>query len=383
MKILHLYSNWKWTGPAEHALNLARSFQRAGHDVTFCCSPPPEGVPDSIVDAARRSGIEPLAEFRLNKHFNLSDNMKDIRPLWSFLRREKFDIIHCHLPNDHALAGAALRLNPARSALVRSCYEGSGMPGGLRFLMSLMLLTDGLITISERTRSQVVRRRCIGAHKVWKVDVPVDLERFNRASVQGGRAVYCLSEDAVVGGIVARVQTHRRFEVLLEALQYVIREFPGFRFMIIGRGTHIEDIAIRPSQKMGIRSNLIFTGYKKEDFISTLSCLDFKVFLVPGSDGSCRAVREAMAMGIPVIAADRGMLAEIVDHGKSGLVIDDTPEKLAEAIMYMVEHPEKRREMGAGAREKARSLFSPAVQAERVEQIYEHVMKKKQKKAGK
>jgi glycosyltransferase involved in cell wall biosynthesis len=152
--------------------------------------------------------------------------------------------------------------------------------------------------------------------------------------------------------------------------------------MIIGRGTHIEDIAIRPSQKMGIRSNLIFTGYKKEDFISTLSCLNFKVFLVPGSDGSCRAVREAMAMGIPVIAANRGMLPEIVDHQKNGLVIEDTPEKLAEAIMYMVEHPEKRREMGASARQKAGTQFSPAAQVTRTEQIYEQVMKKKQKRAG-
>jgi len=55
----------------------------------------------------------------------------------------------------------------------------------------------------------------------------------------------------MIGGIVARVQTHRRFEILLKAIQIVSNQFPGFKFIIIGRGTHIEEIAVNPSQKMG------------------------------------------------------------------------------------------------------------------------------------
>ena len=217
----------------------------------------------------------------------------------------------------------------------------------------------------------------IPGRKVWKLDVPVDLERFNPDRVKNCRPEYGLSEETVVGGIVARVQTHRRFDILLRALQLVIKEFPGFRFMIIGRGTHIEDRAIKPSQRMGIRPNIIFTGYRKENCVETLACLNFKVFLVPGSDGSCRAVREAMAMRIPVIAARRGMLPEIVENGKHGLVIDDTPERLARSILFLIEHPDIRNSMADNAFSKARLCFDRERYRAEVEKIYMEVMERR------
>jgi glycosyltransferase involved in cell wall biosynthesis len=181
----------------------------------------------------------------------------------------------------------------------------------------------------------------------------------------------------VIGGIVARVQKHRHFEILLEAIQIVTNQFPAFKFMIIGRGTHIEEIAIKPSQKMGIRTNIIFTGYKREDFCETLSCLNFKIFLVPGSDGSCRAVREAMAMGTPVIAAKRGILPELIEDGTDGLVVEDTPENIAEAIMLLVDNPELCQKMGRNARAKALELFNLEKQAAKVKKIYEEVISRR------
>ncbi len=50
-------------------------------------------------------------------------------------------------------------------------------------------------------------------------------------------------------------------------------------------------------------------------------------------------LREAMAMGKPVIVGNRGMLPELVDHGVSGLVVDDTPELLAEVALQLLRHP--------------------------------------------
>lgn len=374
MKILHLYSNWKWTGPAQHALSLAVQLRTAGHDVRFACAAPPEGVPESIVAAAGQAGMEPLTRFRLNKHFSLTANIGDATALRRYLKIEKFDVVHTHLSNDHLLAGLALRTALGRTALIRTCYDGDGVPSGFRTRLLLSLMTDGLITISERTRQQVMHRRYLPPARIWKVDVPVDLKKFDCSRIAGSRLKYGLSEEAIVGGIVARVQKHRRFGVLLRALQIVINEFPGFRFMIIGRGTHIEEIALRPSQKMRIRSNLIFTGYMNADYVETLKCLNFKIFLVPGTDGACRAVREAMALGIPVIAANRGMLPEIVTHGHDGLIVEDTPEALASAIMQLVEQPELRRQMAANALQKARAHFDLEVQTKKIEAIYSQVL---------
>lgn len=381
MKILHIFSNWKWTGPAEHALNMAAAHLKSGHDVVFACAEPPlEARENSIVASAERAGIIPVTKFRLNKHFNLKDNFKDISAIRKYLKEEKFDVVHCHLPNDHFLCGIALFSASIKTVLIRTCYDGHEMPGDFKTRVLLSYMTDGLITISNLTKNYIKQNYGFADNKLWKVDVPVDLERFNPDTVENIRGKYHLVNEAVVGGIVARVQKHRRFEILLEAILIVTNQFPGFKFMIIGRGTHIKEIAIKPSQKMGIRTNLIFTGYQREDFCETLSCLNFKIFLVPGSDGSCRAVREAMAMGKPVIASKRGILPELIEDGKDGLVVEDTPENLAEAIMLLVDNPELCQKMGKNARAKALELFNLEKQAKKVESIYQEVLSRQTEK---
>ena len=380
MKILHIFSNWKWTGPAEHALNLALQLRQHGHDVTFACAPPPAGVEESIKAVAVERGMAPLTSFHLHKHIHITRNLLDMAALRRFIKKELFDIVHTHMPNDHLVTGMAARSLFARVPVIRSCYEGDGVQGGLRTRIAMSFLTDGLITISDLTRHQMIARRYLPADRIWKVDVPVDLERFNPDRVRNNRAKFNLQDEAAVGGIVARVQKHRRFEVILDAMQMVMREVPFFKLMVIGRGTRIQEIAVKPSQNMGIRTNMIFTGYKKEDYAETLSCMNFKVFLMPGTDGACRAVREAMALKIPVIAARRGMLPEIIQHEVDGLIIDDTPENLYNAILYMIENPDHRLRMGENAFRKAQLHFNPVAQARKVEDIYRQVLERKKAK---
>jgi glycosyltransferase involved in cell wall biosynthesis len=102
--------------------------------------------------------------------------------------------------------------------------------------------------------------------------------------------------------------------------------------------------------------------------------MDIFVFLMAGSDGSARALREAMAMGKPVITADRGMLPELVEHGVSGLVVKDTPELLAEAALKLLRDPEMRRAMGKAAWERAHREFRLDRQVEAVEKFYQEMI---------
>ena len=111
-----------------------------------------------------------------------------------------------------------------------------------------------------------------------------------------------------------------------------------------------------------------------QDYVDTLACFDAMIFLMPGTDGTCRAVREAMAMGKPVIAARRGMLPEIVDDAVNGLVIDDTPDTLAEAIRYIACNREIVASMSAQAAKKAREKFQLDVQAQKVAGVYKEVL---------
>ena len=113
-----------------------------------------------------------------------------------------------------------------------------------------------------------------------------------------------------------------------------MRTRPELLLVLVGRGTHFEEVAKEPIEELGISKRVVTAGYRREDYPGVLACFDMKVFLVPGTDGSCRAVREAMASSIPIIAARRGMLPELVEEG-TGVVIDDTVEGLSEAILRM------------------------------------------------
>ena len=66
MKILHLFSNWKWTGPADPTLNLYKGLEKRGHDVTFAYRRPPFPIEDSIEKRVFQSGVKATDRFQLN-----------------------------------------------------------------------------------------------------------------------------------------------------------------------------------------------------------------------------------------------------------------------------------------------------------------------------
>lgn len=117
-----------------------------------------------------------------------------------------------------------------------------------------------------------------------------------------------------------------------------------------------------------------FSGYVDgENYVGMLKAFDVKVFLVPGTDGTCRAVREAMAMGKPAIVASRGMLPEIVEDGKDGLVFEGSAEGLFNALARLARNRAELHSMGRAARQKAASRFSLDAQARDVASVYERL----------
>jgi glycosyltransferase involved in cell wall biosynthesis len=81
-----------------------------------------------------------------------------------------------------------------------------------------------------------------------------------------------------------------------------------------------------------------------------------------------------MAMGRAVIGARRGMIPEIVDDGKTGIVIDDTPENIAAAIERLAADRALCRSMGEAGRDKALRLYDIRRQAAAVKGIYESIL---------
>jgi glycosyltransferase involved in cell wall biosynthesis len=168
------------------------------------------------------------------------------------------------------------------------------------------------------------------------------------------------------------MQRHRRFEILLEGVKKA--DVPGLRVLIVGRGTHMNEVAVQPAGRLGLDETVTFTGYVKDRFLNVVSAFDALLFLVPGSDGTCRAIREAMAMGKAIIGARRGMIPELVEDGATGLVVDDTAENIARAIEKLAADRELTRDFGARGRTRALETFDVASQAKRMASIYEEAL---------
>jgi len=373
MKILHVFSNYKWTGPAEPAVNLAAELRNRGHEMLFACADaPPSPEYPRVGDHAAELGL-PLAHgLFLDKHLNPLHVTRDVRRLRQLIRQFQPQIIHTHMRNDHLLAALAA---PRSARMVRTFYDGGLASYGIRERWLLGRRSHFVVFCAPSARDAAVSRRILPPDRTAVVEGAVDLARFDPGRpLPAMRPRLSLAPGDYVVGIVARVQWHRRFGVLLDAARKVMLALPDFRLVVIGRGTDFDKILTEPVRQAGIGHAVRFTDYLcGDDYVGCLHALDVKTFLVPGSDGSCRAVREAMAMGLPVVAARRGMLPEIVHDGLTGRVIDDTPDNLAAAFVELHDASLRTR-LGAAARERARRDFDLKHQAEQVERIYERVL---------
>ncbi|NOZ70090.1 MAG: glycosyltransferase family 4 protein, partial [Deferribacteres bacterium] len=113
----------------------------------------------------------------------------------------------------------------------------------------------------------------------------------------------------------------------------------------------------------------------REDIPRLLSIMDIFVHPSGVREGLPLAVAEAMACGIPVIAGDVGGTPEIVKHGETGLLVPPGDiYALAESIAFLVENPEKAREMGMKGRELVEERFSSSLMVSKVESLYGRLM---------
>ena len=355
-------------------MNLCVALRRIDVAADFACAPDAGRSINMIVETARDRGVEPVLRFGLSKHRHPVKNWLDGRALRTFLREQAYELVHCHLDNDHRIAlGPAARLG---IPLVRSSYEGGGFrgKGGHR---KLLAGTARLIEPSRMAAEHDIAAYGYARERVTVIPGAVDVERFDPSrGVPDGRRWLGIPHDAFVVGIVARMQTHRHYGDFLEAIRLLAEERGDVHAVIVGRGTKQDAVAKGPVRDMGLEGRIHFSGHiQGENYVGMLKACDVKVYLVPGSDGTCRAVREAMAMARPVVTADRGMLREIVDDGVNGYVVDGSSASLHAALRTLAADRAHARAMGRAAREKAVSRYSLEAQAKDVADVYELVLK--------
>ena len=383
MRILHLLADWKWTGPSEPVLILADALQRRGHEVIFAVQEPPEdvGETENIVRFARTRGVRvdtSLAWDRRTKPrnlFGIPGIVRDARRLSGLMEEFSADIVNAHSDHDHVTAALARRSLKDRPVLVRTDHKRDSFSAGLPSRLLLSRWTDGVVTFSPRAARRIERTFSIPRGRLLVVDPALDLSCWRPGPpAKDMRAAFGIPPDALVIGMVARFQAYRKTDRVIGAFARLTERHPNARLLLLGRSSQMEESVHRPARKLGVADRVVTPGYIREGYRDALASMDVFVFIVPGSDGTARALREAMALAIPVVTADIGMLPEIVQANVSGLVVEPTEDALAAALKRLCSDDRERKRLGEGAGRAAHERFDITEQARIVEQFYRSLL---------
>lgn len=281
---------------------------------------------------------------------------------WSrALPRLPFDLFHFCSQTDApaALGGryvvSVLDLIPHRLADLYSVGKSSFRFQLGRFLERRALRrARGLIAISEYTKRDLVDLLGIPSERiaVTHLGVRQGLRPTPEADVAALRRRHRLHPGYLlyVGGIDPR----KNLSFLLEVMRAIIAERPETELVLAGR--YRDDPAfpalVAEIQRLGLERSVRLTGYISEEELGALYS-GASVFVYPSLyEGFGLPPLEAMTCGAPVVAADRTALPEVLGH--AALLVDpqDVGE-FTEAVLSLIDHPERRRELSEAGRRHA------------------------------
>jgi glycosyltransferase involved in cell wall biosynthesis len=374
LRVLHLFANYKWTGPADPAIRTAARQRALGHDVVFAQgSFVHRGGEHRVAEELWRARLPVVTGLELRKHVHVASVLRDVRALRRLLQRERFDVVHCHQGADHLLAALAVRAFAFPPPIVRSLYDPDPPRRSLRARASFRR-TAAVLAPTAAARDGVIAAFGVPSARVL-LQAPVTEPR----ALDGpdARRRFGVEPGQLLVGITARVQPHRRFDLLWAVARHVADRVPHARFVLLGRGNEhdVRTLVTEPIARLSLQRHVVLPGYQKGDaYDEALRALDAFLFLVPGSDGTCRAVCDAMAFGVPVVTTRAGILPELVaplPGGElPGTACDDRAEQLGDALVRLLQDDTLRERTGAAALQRARTDLDPQRAALRLSALY-------------
>ncbi|MCB0132028.1 MAG: glycosyltransferase family 4 protein, partial [Caldilineaceae bacterium] len=216
------------------------------------------------------------------------------------------------------------------------------------------------------TRYLAARNRQAGHTHVVYVPNGVDLARFQLPApdvVNGLRTALQLEGCPVVAYFGSLALQNHPVDLLLDAFVQVHRTTPETRLLVIGGG---DDLALlqEMADGLGLGGVALFTGHVAQTALPELLALA-TVTVDPVHDNSVASARsplkvfESLALGIPVVTADVGDRAELLQQGAAGvLVAPGDADALAQGILSVLGDEERRAAMGQAGRQHMRARYA-------------------------
>lgn len=262
-------------------------------------------------------------------------------------RRERIAVVQtCDLyANTFGLPGAALAGVPVRIGSRRDLNPDKS--GGQIKLQRAAYRAATKVVANVQAARQILESEGLATGSIAVIPNGVEATAF------GARKAPSTTRTIIT---VANLRPEKCHEVLIAAAATLAPEFPDLRFQFVGGGPRRAELEGLVRER-GLEQVIEFLGHR-EDVPSLLAAAD--VFVLPSrSEALPNGVIEAMAAGLPVVASAVGGLLDLVDEGRTGLLVPpENPTALGAALRDLLTDPSKASRLGATARDEVARRFS-------------------------
>jgi L-malate glycosyltransferase len=360
MEILQVCSAESWGGGEHHVADLARALVSRGHRLHFAVRP---GTPlrNALSDVTICWHELPLR--------NAAD-LGSARRLGAIIRDEKIDVVHAHLARDYAICGVALRRQPAKLFLTRHHFHEIRSNPLYRWSISSV---TRLIAVSKSVAEKLRRAFPDQAEKIVVIPNWIDPSVTGSVERTAARGALRIERQLAIATI-GQLTPLKRQDLFIQAAARVLEQNAEaeVEFLVIGAPgdkdsryeAELHDLARR------LHVDIRFTG-QIENLSAFMRALDV-VVAASFNEGFSLVVAEAMASGCAVIAARAGGMAEIVDHGRTGLLVEPgNCEELVSALRSLMSDPVLREGLGAAGSSEVRERFDRDHIIDQIEELYQ------------
>ena len=365
--VAYITLDCKMSGVIEHLLTIFRNIDRQRF-TPFVVAIRERG---DLADEIEALGVEVHVLDRF------ASKQYDPWALWNcyqLLKEREAKVVHAHFHYASRFSHPAAKFMGGVATLT-SVHDimASPLPKRNRINRFLSRITDRWIACSEAVKRDLVTYDRIPPENIEVLYYGIDSERFAPSpDKRAARKQKGLPIDGHLLGIFGRLAGNKGHKCLIRAMDEVVKRYPEATLLVAGHGK--EEANFRSEvESLGLNSRVHFLGRRRDvpDLLGLLDC-----FILPSRHDPFPVVLlEAAAAGLPCVATDDGGNPESVVHERTGLLVPvDDPKALAEAIVTVLDDPERARRWGAAGRAKIERLHTARVMMEQIESLYERVL---------